>query len=82
MAPEPLANIPLLIPCAADPSRVQPFVVHPLTTAEQCAQAALELQNLDQVRANKSILEKQNNFISIKIVFGEKQNLNIVPRQF
>jgi hypothetical protein len=42
-------NMPLLIPCPADPSRVQPFVVHPLTTAEQCAQAALELQNLDQV---------------------------------
>ncbi|XP_059489439.1 serine/threonine-protein kinase WNK3-like isoform X2 [Neocloeon triangulifer] len=47
-ASEPLANLPLLIPCATDPSKVQPYVVHPLTTAEQCAQAALELQNLDQ----------------------------------
>ena len=52
-APNAQQDMPLLIPCPADPSRVQPFVVHPLTTAEQCAQAALELQNLDQVHKNK-----------------------------
>ncbi|XP_065350618.1 serine/threonine-protein kinase WNK1 isoform X2 [Cloeon dipterum] len=48
VASEPLANLPLLIPYATDSSKAQPYVVHHLTTAEQCAQAALELQNLDQ----------------------------------